>query len=117
MSDLVMTVDVGTASTRAGVLDNQGRLFGRAACPIRMNGPEANYAEHDSEDIRQSVCSASKDTREIAKAQFEAIKGISFDATCSLVVREVLRRQLSVTKTGDPSWDTSSCQPLRAHRS
>ncbi len=114
MSDLVMAVDVGTASARAGVLDSQGRLLGRAACPIRMNRPEANYAEHDSEDIWQSVCSASKDARELAEARPEAIRGISFDATCSLVVRDVLGQQLSVTKTEQSSWDTISWLDHRA---
>jgi len=114
MSDLVMAVDVGTASARAGVLDRQGRMLGRAACPIRMNRPEASYAEHDSEDIWQSVCSASKSARELAKAQPEAIKGISFDATCSLVVRDVLGQQLSVTMTEESSWDTISWLDHRA---
>ena len=114
MSDLVMAVDVGTASARAGVLDRQGRVLGRAECPIRMNRPEASYAEHDSEDIWRSVCAASKSAREVAEVRPEAIKGISFDATCSLVVRDVLGRQLSVTKTEESSWDTISWLDHRA---
>ncbi len=114
MSDLVMAVDVGTASARAGVLDRQGRMLGRAACPIRVNKPEAGYAEHDSENIWQSICVASKGARELAEARPETIKGISFDATCSLVVRDAHGQPLSVTKTEESSWDTISWLDHRA---
>ncbi|MGI9500483.1 MAG: FGGY family carbohydrate kinase, partial [Geminicoccaceae bacterium] len=109
-----MAIDVGTASARAGVLDRNGCMLGRAECSIRMNRPEANFAEYDSEDIWQSVCAAAKGARESANARPEAIKGISFDATCSLVIRDALGRQLSVTKTEEPSWDTISWLDHRA---
>ncbi|MGI9435245.1 MAG: FGGY-family carbohydrate kinase [Geminicoccaceae bacterium] len=114
MSDLVMAIDVGTASARAGVFDRRGCLLGRAEFPIRMNRPEANFAEHDSEDIWRSVCSAANGAREIAEARPEMIKGISFDATCSLVARDTLGGQLSVSKTGDTSWDTIAWLDHRA---
>lgn len=39
MSELVVAVDVGTGSARAGVLDRGGRLLGRAEHPIWMNRP------------------------------------------------------------------------------
>lgn len=114
MSELVMAVDVGTASARAAVIDDRGRLLGRGACPIKINRPEASQVEHDSEDIWQSVCSASKVARELANVRPEAIKGISFDATCSLVVRDIFGQQLSVTKTAKSSWDTISWLDHRA---
>ncbi len=114
MNGLVMAVDVGTASARAAVLDCQGRMLGHAECPIRMNRPEASYAEYDSEDIWQSVCTVSKGAREIAEARPEAVRGISFDATCSLVVRDVFGQQLSVTKSEKSSWDTISWLDHRA---
>ena len=114
MSDLVMAIDVGTASARAGVFDRHGCLHGRAEHPIRMNSPEANYAEHDSEDIWTSVCIAANAARRIADVRPEAIKGIGFDATCSLVVRDTEGRQLSVAKTAEPFWDTISWIDHRA---
>jgi FGGY-family pentulose kinase len=114
MSDLIMAIDVGTASARAGVFDRHGCLLARAEHPIRMNTPEANYAEHDSEDIWTSVCTAARAARKIADARPGAIKGISFDATCSLVVRDKEGRQLSVGKTGESSWDTISWIDHRA---
>lgn len=106
MSDLVMAVDVGTASVRAGVFDRRGSLLGRAECPIRMNRPEANYAEHDSEDIWRAVCRVARQARETAKARPEAIRGVSFDATCSLVIRDRSGQQLSVSTSGEKCWDT-----------
>ena len=109
-----MAIDVGTTSSRAGVFDRDGRLLGRAECPIKTNKPEPNYVEHDSADIWNSVCNASNAARKIAGARPEAFKGISFDATCSLVVRDTQGHQLSVTKTGEPCWDTISWIDHRA---
>ena len=117
-----MAIDVGTTSSRAGVFDRDGRLLGRAEYPIKTNKPEASYAEHDSADIWHSVCNASNAARKIAGARPEAFKGISFDATCSLVVRDRQGYQLSVTKTrrallGYDQLDRSSrpCGSRRVH--
>lgn len=44
--------------------------------------------------------------REKAAAQPQDIVGISFDATCSLVVRGVDGEQVSVSPTGEERWDT-----------
>jgi ribulose kinase len=114
MSDLVMAIDVGTANTRAGVFDRDGCMLGRAEHPIGMNRPQANYAEYDSEEIWKSVCRAAEGARKIADARPETIRGIAFDATCSLVVRDDRRRQLSVSETNRPCWDTIAWLDHRA---
>lgn len=114
MSDLVMAIDVGTASARAAVVDRQGALLGRASCPIAMNRPEENYAEQDSENIWRAVCIAARSAREASGAKPELIKGISFDATCSLVVRDKFGQQLSVAKSGKSCWDTVAWLDHRA---
>jgi FGGY-family pentulose kinase len=106
MRDLVVGVDVGTGSARAGVLDRTGRLLGRAECPIDMNQPEPNHAEHDSEQIWRAVCTAVRDAMTAAGARPEHAVGISFDATCSLVVRDRDGGQLSVSRSGGARWDT-----------
>ena len=41
-----------------------------------------------------------------AKAVAEQVAGISFDATCSLVVRDRDGAPLSVSRTGEARWDT-----------
>lgn len=106
MRDLVIAVDVGTGSARAGVIDREGHLLGRAEKPIAMNRPENDFAEQDSEDIWSAVCFAVKAACETAVIAPERIAGISFDATCSLVVRGRDGGQVSVSPSGEARWDT-----------
>ena len=102
----VVAVDVGTGSARAGVLDEFGRLLGRAEHSIRMKRHGADQAEHDSEDIWRSVCQAVKGAVLVAGVDPASVSGISFDATCSLVVRGGHGEQVSVSTDGDDRWDT-----------
>lgn len=102
----VGAVDVGTGSARAGILDSQGNLLGRAERPIAMHQPRADHAEHDSRDIWSAVCAAVRAARDKAGVAAEDVVGISFDATCSLVVRDRQGGQLSVSVTGEKRWDT-----------
>lgn len=106
MRDLVVGVDVGTGSARAGVLDRSGRLLGRAEIPIEMHQPETNHAEHDSEQVWSAVCAAVRGALRAANADGARVAGISFDATCSLVVRDRDGAPLSVSRSGDKRWDT-----------
>lgn len=106
MQDLLVGVDLGTHSARAGVFDRKGRLLGRAEAPIAVNRPQPDHAEHDSEDIWRAVCTAVRTARAQAGADPRRIVGIGFDATCSLVVRGKRGEQISVSTTHDPRWDT-----------
>ena len=102
----VCAVDVGTGSARAGILDTSGTLLGRAEHPIVMHQPKADHAEHNSQDIWSAVCIAVRAAREKAGVAAQDIVGISFDATCSLVVLDRNAGQLSVSVTGERRWDT-----------
>lgn len=101
----VMAVDVGTGSARAGLFDAAGRLLARAERPIAMARPLPDHVEHDSEDIWQAVAAAARDARELAGLPAEAVVGISFDATCSLVALDQNDRQVSVSTTGEDRWN------------
>jgi FGGY-family pentulose kinase len=103
---LLVAVDVGTGSARAGVLTPQGALLGRAEQPIVMNRTDANYAEHDSEQIWAAVCGAVREAMALAQADPAAVVGLSFDATCSLVVRDAQGAPLTVSTNGLARWDT-----------
>jgi FGGY-family pentulose kinase len=105
-SGFVCAVDVGTGSARAGILDADGRLLGRADRPIRMNQPKPDHAEHDSEDIWAAVCAAVREARQKTGVAPEAVAGIAFDATCSLVVRDRDGQPLGVSTGGGQNWDT-----------
>src|SRR3569623_1947993 len=86
MRDLLVAVDVGTGSARAGVVGATGTLLGRAEQPIDMRRTDANHAEHDSDQIWHAVCVAVRAAMSTAGAKPGDVVGISFDATCSLVV-------------------------------
>jgi FGGY-family pentulose kinase len=106
MADRVVAVDVGTGSARAGVLDPAGRILGRATQPILLSRPRPDWAEHDAEDIWGAVGTAVRAALAAASAEPGDIRGISFDATCSLVVRDPQGRPVSVSPTGEDRWDT-----------
>lgn len=106
MQQLVAAVDVGTSSARAGIFDLRGALLGRHEHPIAMLRPDAVFAAHDSRDIWDAVGAAVRGALAKSGAAPAAVKGISFDATCSLVVRDGAGAQLSVGAGGDSRWDT-----------
>jgi FGGY-family pentulose kinase len=106
MDSLLVGVDVGTGSARAGVLTPAGVLLGRAEEPIAMNRTDANHAEHDSEQIWRAVCAAVRAAMSAANADPANVVGISFDATCSLVVRDADGAPVTVSASGEDRWDT-----------
>lgn len=106
MRDRICAVDVGTGSARAGIFDRGGRLLGRGEHPIAMNRPSPNHAEHDSEDIWRAVCRAVQAAMAKASTRPAQVAGLSFDATCSLVVRGEAGRQVGVSTAGGDHWDT-----------
>jgi FGGY-family pentulose kinase len=103
--NVVMAVDVGTGSARAGLFDIGGRMLARAARPIAMHQPRQDHAEQDSADIWQAVCGAAQEARSQAGLPPEAVAGISFDATCSLVALDRDDRPASVSTTGADRWN------------
>ncbi|MEQ1768402.1 MAG: FGGY-family carbohydrate kinase [Devosia sp.] len=103
---MLAAVDVGTGSARAAIVTAAGELLSRAEHPIAMRRPDANHAEHDSEDIWAAVCTALRSALAQAGADPAKVAGISFDATCSLVVRDRSGAPLPVSPDADTRWDT-----------
>ncbi|MGD9477525.1 FGGY-family carbohydrate kinase [Shinella sp. G-2] len=106
MRDLIVAVDIGTGSARAGVFDRSGTMLGRAEHPIAMRRPSADLAEHDSEDIWQAVCTAVKAACKAADAPAARVAAFGVDATCSLVVRDTAGNPLAVSGGEGERWDT-----------
>lgn len=93
-------VDVGSGSARAGVYSSEGKRLAMAVSPIQQFRPQADYIEQSSDDIWTQVCHAVKKARQLSGLDPEAIKGIGFDATCSLVALDAHDQPVSVSPSG-----------------
>jgi FGGY-family pentulose kinase len=102
---LLLAVDVGTGSARAGLFDGSGHLLAKANHPILLERPAADHAEHSSDDIWQAVCASVREACAAAKVRAERVAGLSFDATCSLVALDRQDRPASVSLTGADRWN------------
>ncbi|AJI96690.1 FGGY carbohydrate kinase domain-containing protein [Yersinia ruckeri] len=100
MASYFIGVDVGTGSARAGVFDLQGRMVGQASREITMFKPKADFVEQSSDNIWQAVCNAVRDAVNQADINPIQVKGLGFDATCSLVVLDKEGNPLTVSPSG-----------------
>ena len=96
---LYLGVDVGTGSARAALFDAKGRLQGLGVQPIIIWRPQTDFVEQSSDDIWESCCAAVKQALAAASARAEQIRGIGFDATCSLVALDAQDRPVTVSPT------------------
>lgn len=94
-------VDVGTGSVRAGVFDACGTMLAAASRSIQMWRPQTDFAEQSSDDIWRAVCAAVRAAVAEAGATPACVRGIGFDATCSLVALDAEDRPVSVSPSGD----------------
>ncbi|XP_001947087.2 FGGY carbohydrate kinase domain-containing protein isoform X2 [Acyrthosiphon pisum] len=92
-------VDVGTGSVRAALVDGTGRILKKSTNAIQTWNPEENFYQQSSEDIWRSCCKVVREVTEGVSS--EAVGGIGFDATCSLVVVDSDGLPLSVSKNGE----------------
>ena len=99
--DAYLGVDVGTGSARAGVFDHEGHLLGTAVHPIRMWRPQPDFVEQSSDDIWRACCAAVREAVEQSGIEPRQVKGIGFDATCSLVVLDTYGEPVSVNPTSN----------------
>ncbi|HEY1452527.1 MAG TPA: FGGY-family carbohydrate kinase, partial [Roseiarcus sp.] len=105
MNKAYIGVDVGTLSARAGVFDSAGRLIASARRPIAIWRDPGEIVEQSSEDIWLAATSAVREAVEASGLPPDAIAGMGFDATCSLVALDRDARPLSVNPTGAPERD------------
>eukprot|EP01121_Diplochlamys_sp_Union-15-3_P014626 TRINITY_DN4688_c0_g1_i1.p1 TRINITY_DN4688_c0_g1~~TRINITY_DN4688_c0_g1_i1.p1 ORF type:complete len:569 (-),score=102.18 TRINITY_DN4688_c0_g1_i1:37-1743(-) len=94
-------IDIGTGSARAGLFDLNGTLLGAVSHPIKMWNPQPDFYEQSSEDIWQAVSHCVKEVLQKTKVNAELVKGIGFDATCSLVALDEHDHPISVSPTGN----------------
>ena len=98
---MFLGIDVGITSARAAVFDKEGHLLGRASEPIELYRPEEDFVEQSSENIWRAVRIVTEGALRAASLKAEAISGIGFDATCSLVALDEDDQPVSVSPTGN----------------
>lgn len=100
---MLIGVDVGTGSARAGVFDATGRLLGVGKHPVTMWQEPGEIVEQSSDQIWQAVCSAVREALQASAIDPQTVTGIGFDATCSLVAVGDRGQGIPVGPSGDPA--------------
>src|ERR1700748_1044004 len=101
MRQAYIGVDVGTSSTRAGIFDETGNLLAAARHPILIWQEAGDIVEQSSADIWAACVAAVRAAMAEAAIAPALVKGIGFDATCSLVVLDRRGEPLTVSGSGD----------------
>ena len=79
-------IDVGTGSARACIMNDKGDIVGLASENIGLWQPETGYYEQSTTDIWKCICSSIHRAMAQHNVNPQSIRGIGFDATCSLAV-------------------------------
>ncbi|CAD5113467.1 DgyrCDS2631 [Dimorphilus gyrociliatus] len=100
MSVYFVGVDVGTSSVRAALVNDNGKILDQCVEALTIWNPQPGHYEQSSEEVWNCV---SRTIQAVTKSvEKESIKGIGFDATCSLVLLGEQDKQLSISTTDDP---------------
>ncbi|KAJ1679002.1 hypothetical protein EV182_002925 [Spiromyces aspiralis] len=99
MASLSPGLSIGSASARAGIYNETGHLISSVRRPILIHKPFRDHYEQSTEDIWAAIVycvrGAVAKAKEVIPSFVETqVKGIGFDATCSLAVVDF--------QTGDP---------------
>ncbi len=116
MQSYYIGVDVGSGSVRAGLFSATGRKLTMAGLPVKQFRPQSNFVEQSSSDIWHQTCSVVSQVVSDSGIPIGQIKGIGFDATCSLVVLNKEGKPLSVSPTGNDDQNVIMWMDHRAIR-
>ncbi len=97
--EFVLGCDVGTGSVRVGLFDIYGTMISVFLKEIHIWHPESNFVEQSSDNIWSVFCTCVKEVIKESGVNPQQIKGLGFDATCSLVVLDEDDMPLSVSPT------------------
>ncbi|KAK4570447.1 hypothetical protein LTR86_002527 [Recurvomyces mirabilis] len=84
--DHYIGIDVGTGSARACIMNAKGDIVGLASENIGLWQPETGYYEQSTTNIWRCICSSIHRAMDQHSIDPSSIRGIGFDATCSLTV-------------------------------
>lgn len=96
-------IDVGTGSVRACLVTSNGTIKASNAQDTHTwrDPQDHRIFEQSTTDIWTKICAAVKNVLEDSRIDPAAVKGIGFDATCSLAVTDFLGNPIVVTKGND----------------
>ncbi|KAI2784076.1 Nup93/Nic96-domain-containing protein [Daldinia loculata] len=86
MQDHYIGIDVGTGSARACLIDSSGDIKALASEAIKLWQPQQGYYEQSTTDIWHCICHCVQRVVHQSGVDVGHIKGLGFDATCSLAV-------------------------------
>ncbi|KAJ2960024.1 hypothetical protein NQZ79_g4605 [Umbelopsis isabellina] len=89
-------IDVGTGSARACVIDSHGDVLGLHVEATKTWNPRHEIYEQSTENIWTCICKSVREAVGKSGIKPEDIRGVGFDATCSLTITDKTGAPLSV---------------------
>src|SRR6201998_933727 len=102
MRQAYIGIDVGTSSARAGVFDEAGNPLGLARDTISIWTEGGDIGEQSSSAIWDACAASVREAMAKAAISADVVKGIGFDATCSLVALAPDGVPVTISGSGDP---------------
>lgn len=99
MSAYYIGVDVGTGSARAALVNQDGTLVASSAydTPTWRDDRDHRIFEQSTTTTWTAICSAVKGVVAESKVDPSDVKGLGFDATCSLAVTDMAGNPICIT--------------------
>ncbi|EGO01449.1 hypothetical protein SERLA73DRAFT_176714 [Serpula lacrymans var. lacrymans S7.3] len=96
-------VDIGTGSARASLVQRDGTVVASSTQDTITWRDQEDHRifEQSTNDIWSKICVAIKEVLSESKVPASAVKGVGFDATCSLAVSDFQGNPVVVTKGQD----------------
>src|SRR5258705_6210977 len=101
MRQAFIGVDVGTMTGGVGRSDEKGTLLATARHPITVWNEAGSVVEQSSSEIWAACTASVRAAMAEAALPPSAVRGIGFDATCSLVVLDAGANPLTVSTSGE----------------
>ena len=90
---MYLAIDIGTGSVRCALVDDFGTVLQKRVENIKTWNPKPDFYNQSSSNIWSKIIECCKSIKEADSENFFSVKGIAFDATCSLVIDQIESEQ------------------------
>ncbi|KAF8319228.1 Pentulose kinase [Cantharellus anzutake] len=92
-------IDVGTGSARAALVNHTGKIVATRSEPTKTfrSATDSNIFEQSTPDIWRAISICTQDVLKQSGIKPNQVKGLGFDATCSLAVSDLQGEPITVT--------------------